>query len=859
MEGSSEVCIVGSSGLVGSHIRQWIPDATCFTSKNIQDLKNREFDIIYVACIPAVKWLANMYPINDLEVIQGLLDIIATVRCRQKCVLISTIDVYDPVCVKSGKCTEHSVGNPLTNHPYGKHRRYVEVEFERMFQDKLRCFRLPGLFGFGLKKNIIFDFIKNPDVLIDTRNSFQWYCLDWLTHDLERHAAVPVPDQPRYVNLFPEPLPNADLVSVFAEFRPTVSKVGCTSCACVPQCANCCVPHCGSCPPATVYDVKTSFPLSTPLEKRYQRPRSAVKGALRRFLRCMLDNRLNISTLAFTDHDSVNEYRDALGKFGVKSLEGVPARDLDTESPWRMPVYSLQALFFGCDSFNVFVDPDPVFDHLCHIIDRAVPKRIKILVFGAPKVRRVPESMTYQEAEGLMILFCRRVAEYIRTHHPDQIVLALEPNATEYKCNFLVNSVQGEALVRKVDCPEIRLVLDTGCMFLEREDFIPALDRCMDVLCHVHFSAPHLASLNVATAIPFSYLYNWLLGHSGFHQKRITIEMLGVSPGDLHESIRAVVREPVVHIAGGGWFGSHAAKRLMQSGRLVQVHDGRGVFSGSSYFNQNRLHLGFHYPRSYATRMMCREHFVSFRREYGFAVRPIPDNIYGVSKKSQIDFTTFLQIMRASHLAWTHADKNAVSGCDGAIRVKEMFIDHQVMKTYFESLLKNVLNRKDLAVGDENNKDLLLDCTNNTLFVENNDNWLSNEATVSLIYKCTSDDFTPRAWTIMDGDFVSLFPLDMQGRLYSLTHVAHSPQKGLVDSSLVEKIRPLFEEGANEYIPDFSKNFVFVDYFVSKKAKQKSSCASRNLVVSTFQNVVSISAGKITAVYDLERTLAWLL
>ena len=44
---------------------------------------------------------------------------------------------------------------------------------------------------------------------------------------------------------------------------------------------------------------------------------------------------------------------------------------------------------------------------------------------------------------------------------------------------------------------------------------------------------------------------------------------------------------------------------------------GSEIFTQSSYKNQNRLHLGFHYARSYKTRKLCRDGHYKFIRDYG--------------------------------------------------------------------------------------------------------------------------------------------------------------------------------------------------------------------------------------------------
>ena len=68
-----------------------------------------------------------------------------------------------------------------------------------------------------------------------------------------------------------------------------------------------------------------------------------------------------------------------------------------------------------------------------------------------------------------------------------------------------------------------------------------------------------------------------------------------------------------VAVAGAGWFGCHIASELIQGGHEVVVFEASDdVFTGASGINQNRLHLGFHYPRSYETREQSRDGFQLF-------------------------------------------------------------------------------------------------------------------------------------------------------------------------------------------------------------------------------------------------------
>jgi hypothetical protein len=156
-----------------------------FNSKNIHEMRGRHFSRIVCAGVNAVKWLANKEPEKDLAGIQSLLDVLETVTADEA-ILISTVDVFaNPVGVDEDS-------DPYADdnlHPYGRHRLMVESFFRARFATLV--VRLPGLFGDGLKKNILFDFLHNNNVdQINSHSVFQFYSLDHIHKDIMRcHAA----------------------------------------------------------------------------------------------------------------------------------------------------------------------------------------------------------------------------------------------------------------------------------------------------------------------------------------------------------------------------------------------------------------------------------------------------------------------------------------------------------------------------------------------------------------------------------------------------------------------------------------------------------------------------------------------
>ena len=171
--------LIGYTGFVGGNLLQQAQFQDLYNSTNIETIANRKFDLIVCAGAPAVKWLANREPEQDWASINRLIEALTLVSCRQF-ILISTVDVY-PVPTE---VYEDSAIDVASLQPYGKHR----FELEKFVQANFDCLivRLPGLFGSGLKKNIIYDFMEQNSVDKIHRDSvFQFYYLDHLWRDIE--------------------------------------------------------------------------------------------------------------------------------------------------------------------------------------------------------------------------------------------------------------------------------------------------------------------------------------------------------------------------------------------------------------------------------------------------------------------------------------------------------------------------------------------------------------------------------------------------------------------------------------------------------------------------------------------------
>ena len=153
--------LIGHTGFVGSNLREQHEFDVFFNSRNIEEIKGGEFDLLVCAGVNAVKWYANLHPEEDKAAIQILMDCLSTVKAKHF-ILISTIDVYSSFIPSPD---ESSIPDETRQDAYGKNRYQLECWVRKHFPSSL-IVRLPALFANGLKKNFIFDLMHPKPVLV---------------------------------------------------------------------------------------------------------------------------------------------------------------------------------------------------------------------------------------------------------------------------------------------------------------------------------------------------------------------------------------------------------------------------------------------------------------------------------------------------------------------------------------------------------------------------------------------------------------------------------------------------------------------------------------------------------------------
>ncbi len=204
-----KTALIGHTGFVWSNLNTQFSFTHKYNSQNIEDIQWESFDMVVCAWVRAVKWWANQNPKEDLTQIQELIDKLSTIQTK-KIVLISTVDVY-PSPIHVDEDFDFWSIAPNSWHAYGKNRYYLEQFVQQQFWGS-HVIRLPGLFGNGLKKNVIFDLL-NDNMLdkIIPNNAYQYYFLGNLWADIQKVMENNI----SVINFNSEPVLTSEIVEQF--------------------------------------------------------------------------------------------------------------------------------------------------------------------------------------------------------------------------------------------------------------------------------------------------------------------------------------------------------------------------------------------------------------------------------------------------------------------------------------------------------------------------------------------------------------------------------------------------------------------------------------------------------------------
>jgi len=330
-------------------------------------------------------------------------------------------------------------------------------------------------------------------------------------------------------------------------------------------------------------------------------------------------------------------------------------------------------------------------------------------------------------------------------------------------------------------------------------------------------------------------------------------------------------------IIGAGWFGCHIAYKLMKEGHDIRIFEKeKKIFLNASGNNQNRLHRGFHYPRSEKTIKISKEGFTKFKKEYGFLTREIENNIYSIadSNESKLNFKTYCSVLRKSKLKYKKLNSrdypiNNFTNLEGSIKCNEELILLSKAINFFQEKLSNkikynykvekILKKEKKFFIDNQIFDYVIDCSGFQLKL-NNIKKLKYEYCAIFLYK-KKNNKKNFSLTIMDGPFFTLYPWNNKNDygLYSVKYSRlikndniHNLEKKVlnkINKNYLKKIKIIIEKNFEKFYPNFKKEFKFKEYLLSYRTLIENKLDTRICQIYNNDKVITVFPGKIDHIF----------
>jgi hypothetical protein len=170
--------ILGANGFIGSHLVSVFPDAVRITRES--SLIRGKIETLFIAAPTSRKYQVNRFPSEDLVDVNNILKLIQSSNRVENIVLVSTIDVY------SNLESSSEISECKSELSYGGNRHFLETQLSSLGSNLKIC-RTGGLFGTGIKKNLMYDLVNRRTEFLMNYNmesTYQWLPVDFFIKEL---------------------------------------------------------------------------------------------------------------------------------------------------------------------------------------------------------------------------------------------------------------------------------------------------------------------------------------------------------------------------------------------------------------------------------------------------------------------------------------------------------------------------------------------------------------------------------------------------------------------------------------------------------------------------------------------------
>ena len=177
-------------------------------------------------------------------------------------------------------------------------------------------------------------------------------------------------------------------------------------------------------------------------------------------------------------------------------------------------------------------------DYLLALIDCCADLGGEVLVFGSPQQRNIPDGLTQKEAWSSAVEILNQCG--IRSLERG-VVFCVEP-LSRNETNFLVDVNDAANLVRAVDHPNLRMMVDTKAMSYTPSPIPDQIRSVSPLFHHVHLNDPNLRGPGMG-AMDFGPILQVLSDLN--YETWLSVEVFDFSPG-----AETTARESLTYLKG---------------------------------------------------------------------------------------------------------------------------------------------------------------------------------------------------------------------------------------------------------------------------------------------------------------------
>jgi hypothetical protein len=331
-------------------------------------------------------------------------------------------------------------------------------------------------------------------------------------------------------------------------------------------------------------------------------------------------------------------------------------------------------------------------------------------------------------------------------------------------------------------------------------------------------------------------------------------------------------------VIGAGIFGTVISLVLSEdtNNNITLVEQDNDILSKASKCNHNRLHFGFHYPRSIETANQSLTGLISFFVNFKEAINTSFDNYYLIEKNGKVtanEFITFCDEINVAYKEeWPKIEINKTN-LSLSLLTQEPIFDYGIIKNILKKKLINskvnvIFNTKIESKNDCEKYDVVI----NTTYANLNDiNNIFNIPQIKLklqdvVIPILEIDIPPIGLTVMDGPYCSLMPMGFEKNKFLLYHVKESVLNEHIGEKYILSNNSFFYEKllneSKKYYP-FLKTAKYINHYRTIRAlpinNNDERLSAHMIHHINNKKIINIISGKISTcwstAYELKKLL----